>query len=383
MRRHTFLFLSTRGELLSIAQRVQEEGHTAHFYSHTPHIGTGLLENIVKSVPEGMSCNPDVVVTDNPFMLHKGFVQDNVVGGNVWAASILENQLYAQQLLTIAGIPFMSKQEVSDLDTAVHIEVGVWWDGIRIRVPHIAFVNTRLLPGNIYRSIRGLGPEAGCTGVIVTTFTKQPKLVHETFGKIEYGLKEADYKGPMYLSLVATPTELYVTEFSPQFRFDLVQTVLSGLPTHPKSHCRIGDFLMNIVNGNHVNASFRNKWHIGVRMSLAPYPAKVDNCQLRDVKVGKVHDDQAKYLWWSDVYRDGENYLCAGNNGVVGCATGGAGSFPLARKRAQTTLASLENNELQYRTDIGAAMEPGADRLLVPKDYAALEQWGWLDTEGR
>lgn len=105
-------------------------------------------------------------------------------------------------------------------------------------------------------------------------------------------------------------------------------------------------------------------------MTVAPWPSTRAG-ELEPVEIGGLTPQQQGSVFWYDVSLDVENrrLMTAGLDGLVGVATGASDSTPrLAQARAMETASRIRLRGLQFRSDVGSAVETALATLE--------ERWG-------
>ncbi len=257
------------------------------------------------------------------------------------------------------------KEEFELQEKVVGIEVSteVWFNGKEVINVNHTMEEKSLLEG-------GRGPKAGCMGSVVWLGNTTSRLFKEGVGKLVPALQKINYRGPIDLNTIVTKDKLYGLEFTARFGYDALFVLLEMLKG------RINDLLYGVASGVLNKMEFKAEWGIGVDLCVPPYPFPSDEPNLYEgVLIQGVVAENVKHLWFYDVHRVGERYLCAGCGGDVGAVTARGDKVgdwsPLrdAKRRVLRTISNLTIPDVMYRRDIG-------DR--VPNEYEQLKSWGWL-----
>ena len=426
------LFISNEGDSLSIAQRVDREDHKALLYINNPEarkVGDGLVEKIGFTLPivngtgkvnkNNVSklldiAAPNLVVFD---MVKLGEVADTILsmgypvfGGSKWSDLAELHRDYGIKLMKAAGIDTPPSQHFKSGDTnkaiafinssdkryvykpsgnietshtyvskgrddliamlqlwkndkadfelqeyieGVEVSAELWWNGFTSSNHNWTMEEKALMN-------EGIGATTGCMGNIVCRCREKDRLISEGVGKMERLLKKTNYRGVLDLNAIVTKDKLYGLEFTTRFGYDAIQAFLTLFKGS------ISKLLFDIATGKNTENNFYLDTAIAVRLSIPPYPSEGAVESIPILGVNKFND---KYLWFSDIVKDGTSYKCSGFDGMLGCATAKGSTIRECKRRVYRTIEQLVIPQVQYRTDIG-------DR--VSSDLLKLKEWGWL-----
>lgn len=346
------LFLSKEGQLLPLAERVEEEGHTVTLHIHDKKYndrGRGAVshrsatevgpliegnEVMAGSVTKLIELTtPDVVVCDKGMGKVGEFVKRTGIktwGSDRW--SELVHGDYERKMLVAMGVSEFKEPVPTDASFGV----GAFSDGDVLYNPFLAV--TELGMQN-----RGIGVKLPSSVCVQMLHSGHPLL--KELQKIEEVIKKVSYKGMLVLS-----NKLEVGFSLPLFACLCELTKGSIFP---------------VMKGEKVDVA--KQWAAATRISLPPFPAPADRKYIRDIEIEK---GAKKHVWLVD-RANGQVGVCDGDIGWVS-SRGSDKPQPVkkndeawmvnplreCRRRILRTISNLKQKnkalaEIMYRTDCG------------------------------
>lgn len=337
------LFVSQSGDLLPLAERVEQEGHgvTLHIcdalftergrgnvktrsatsvgpLQKNNEVIQGNIEELVKKV------SPDICVTDAGV----GRVGECVrrLGVKTWGSDRWSEVCkgdYEQSLLSSVNVRTIPQPTPYDAEFGV----GAFSDGDILYNPFLCVREVGL-------QNRGVGVQ-GDGGVCVQALDFSHPLIKELM-KLQEVCRKVSYKGMLLLS-----SRLEVGFSLPLFA--CLYELMKGK-------------VLSVLKGDKDEVT--KEWSSATRISLPPFPVPSDQKFVRHLSLVK---GARKHVWLVDA-ADSDVGVCDGNVGWVS-ARGGRQEkeefTPLreARRRTLRTITNMKNEndlkELQYRTDVG------------------------------
>jgi len=368
-----FLFISNKGDSLSLAQRIADEGNRVLFYINdleAREVGNGLIEkhNESRQVVGGagridtdvftklLNPNPDCVICDS-CNLGFGVLSDMfrsssipVIGSGEWAERVENDTLFGAQVMLTMGVG------VSEVRDGIVINTEAWFNGVEVIGVNHTIKNARLMPGE-------LGPKADM-GNVVWIGRQSSRLYKESLEKLVPLLKKLRYRGPISIDTNIDESGMYGLKLTPRFNYNAFYVLLEMLKG------KINDLMYGVATGVLRNMFFKSQLGIGVTLAVPPFPYTCPNKQ--PYAIEGLDKQNLKHFWGYD-FKSG--YTTAGAGGYIGTVTARGDEIqdfsPLrdAKRRAFRTLGNIKACDGMYRSDIGGKVE---------RNRAQLKTWGWL-----
>ena len=252
--------------------------------------------------------------------------------------------------------------ELQEKVEGIEISTELWFNGKEVINVNHTMEEKLFLEGN-------RGPRAGCMGSVVWIGSENSRLYKEGVGRMLPALKKIGYRGPLDLNTIVTKDKLYGLEFTPRFGYDALFVLLEMFKG------KISDLLYGVATGITREMTFRSDWGMGIDLCVPPYPLHCEPDMYKDVLIQGIDEGNRRHLWLYDVYKVGNQYLCAGCGGDIGAITARGdrvdGYSPIrdAKRRVLRTISNLVIPDVMWRRDIG-------DR--VQDEYKQLQTWNWL-----
>lgn len=421
-----FLFVSKWGEILDIANSIQNEGNEVKLYieiSTCREIGFGF-------VPKARDWKKHIDWADIVIFDYTGYgkVADElrkkgklVIGGSEYTDQLELDRSFGQSELKIQKVKILDYQEFNSFQDAIlfvknHpntyvikpsgeiqdlkqlLFVGNDEDGkdiIRIlkafektwgneiaafqlqrkvkgvEVAVSAFFNGKkfLKPYNITFEHKKLFPkELGVsTGEMGTSmfWTEESPLFDATLSKFEKKLKEVGYVGHIDLNCIVNGNGIYPLEFTSRFGYPQVFIQRAGIQEP------LGQMFYKIAIGLDFQIQVKKGFQVGAYMVVPPFP-------YQDKKSFDMFSKDALVLFKKPM-KDGVHiqhlkningeWLITGDSGVALLISGTGITMKEAQKNMYNRIGNVLINSSYYRTDIGDRWTEDSDKLWA---------WGYL-----
>jgi len=242
--------------------------------------------------------------------------------------------------------------------TGVEVAVGGFFNGKNFIYPiNVNFEHKKLFPGDI-------GPPTGEMGT--SMFWSRPnQLFNQTLLKMEPGLASEGYVGYIDLNCIVNNHGIYPLEFTSRFGYPTISIQQAGMLTP------IGEFFVDLANGNDPKLKTRSGFQIGVRIVVPPFPfdddETFDSFSKNSVIVFKKPPQDEIHI--EDVKQVNGQWLVAGTSGVILIVVGMGSTMRQAQTQVYSRIKNVLIPNMYYRTDIGDRWVEDSDRLHT---------WGYL-----
>ena len=214
-----------------------------------------------------------------------------------------------------------------------------------------------------------LGPNTGCMGNVVWTVSDEDAFVRE-LKRLTPVLRNANYKGPVDLNMIANQRGLFALELTTRFGYDAMEAFYELLEEP------LAGVLLDIAMGGRKQIKITDRaFGVAVRITVPPYPHAEPSEADRGLPVFGVPsspNDQRPYHL-TDVYKDDNLFRWAAADGVLMKVTAKHKNLDKARQMVYDRVSRIRVQGAQYRTDIGERVE---------RDIAQLREWGHLPAAG-
>lgn len=240
----------------------------------------------------------------------------------------------------------------------VEIAVGAFFNGKQFALPiNINFEHKKLFPGNI-------GPATGEMGTSMY-WSGENKIFNATLKKFEPKLSEEGYVGYIDINCIVNSNGIYPLEFTARFGYPTISIQQEGILMP------MGEFLYQMAEGTLTQFKTKSGFQVGVRIVVPPYP-------FNDEQTFQSHSKDAVILFKKDsldgvhivdVKKVDDQWLIAGDTGVVLVVCGTGPTMKQAQAQAYNRISNIMIPGMYYRTDIGNRWYEDSDRLHT---------WGYL-----
>ncbi len=242
--------------------------------------------------------------------------------------------------------------------TGVEIAVGAFFNGQQFAMPiNINFEHKKLFPGNI-------GPSTGEMGTSMY-WSGENRIFNATLKKLEPKLREEGYVGYIDINCIVNASGIYPLEFTSRFGYPTINIQQEGI------QMPISEFFHGLAAGTLTKFRIRSGFQIGVRIVVPPYPFNdpntFKNCSKDAVIFFKRPGREGVHI--VDVKQVNDQWLVAGDTGVVLVVCGTGATLKQAQQQAYSRVANIMIPGMYYRTDIGNRWYEDSDKLHT---------WGYL-----
>ncbi|MFA5260615.1 MAG: phosphoribosylglycinamide synthetase C domain-containing protein [Candidatus Omnitrophota bacterium] len=243
--------------------------------------------------------------------------------------------------------------------SGVEVAVGAFFNGREFVFPiNINFEHKKLFPGNI-------GPSTGEMGTFMY-WSGENKIFNATLKKMEKKLAEEHYTGYIDINCIVNAQGIYPLEFTARFGYPTISIQQEGILMP------ISEFLFQLAEGTLTQFKYRRGFQIGVRVVVPPYPFNDQNTfqsQSKDAAILFKKADNLEGIHIEDVKKVNEQWLIAGNIGVVLVVCGWGQTMKQAQNQVYNRINNVMIPSMYYRKDIGTRWYDDSDRLHA---------WGYL-----
>lgn len=427
MKRKKFLFVSLTGLISDIAWQVSKEGHDVRYFIQDPKesdIGDGFVPK--SDDWESDTKWADVIIFDDT--LGQGerahalrAAGKKVIGGTPYTDRLEDDRSFGQEELKKADVNTIPYSDFESFDAAieyvqqnparyvikpsgeaqnvkrrlfvgeeddgqdvirmleaykkafseeikvfqlqkrvigVEVAVGAFFNGKQFIYPiNINFEHKKLFPGE-------LGPPTGEMGTAM--FWSAPNtLFNRTLLRMESKLAEEGYVGYIDLNCIVNNNGIYPLEFTSRFGYPTISIQQAGMISP------IGQFFLDLANGEDPKLKTRSGFQIGVRIVVPPFPfdddATFDSFSKNSAIVFKK--PQGDEIHIEDVKQLNGQWLVAGTSGVILIVMGLGQTMRQAQAQVYSRIKNVLIPNMYYRTDIGNRWEEDSDKL---------HNWGYL-----
>lgn len=180
--------ISSRGDCLTLAKRLKDEGNNVHFYVRDKKVRKRIEDelNIVESPTADMMISDLIIIEDHEsgkFVDHAKNLKRLVLGGGSMADRLVKDIDFNEDSLVGCGLKLAEEKT-----EGIIVEVGSWFNGEQFLRPHfIGFKYYRLGSGNIGPFTKGSG--------IVGIYKIKSRLFNEVLRPVETLFKTFNYIG--------------------------------------------------------------------------------------------------------------------------------------------------------------------------------------------
>lgn len=411
-----FFIVSDKGDGAGLAIRLRQEDNEVRMYFLDPYARLSLEGIVVQvsSIPEGLAWKPDVVVFD---MVGMGVIADKikksgilVIGGGSFHDKLELDRAYAIQVMETFGINVPSsfafdrftdaasfaarhprklvlkpsfnkntaytyvprsnddlieymafltnrlgvdgKVMLQEFVPGTEVSTEVWYsNGKPIAYPNSTIETKKFLHGDS-------GPSTGCQTSAVWTYpVREPRIVQTSLKKLNFLLDKYHYTGPLDINGIVRNGKFYGLEFTPRFGYSAIYAFIRLLKEE------LGHFLHRIAKGDETPISFEEGIGYSLRVTLSPYPFKMEDpilnqriySQTRGYYIGGLSPaDWRNDVFGLDVYAQESGIFTAGVDGVICECTGIGTNVYEAEKKAVGLFKKMELPNKQARLGDGA-----------------------------
>jgi len=291
-----------------------------------------------------------LIITDKPLPRYPSISKDMFgkfcIGDSIFNRTLIEPE-YSKTLLILNDM-FSEGEPNAD--------VSCWFNGVDFVYPIVVSVNTtRLMEGDH-------GPIVDSMGVTLRACDRDKKAFTQTLLKLKDTLRLVDYSGMITAKCIFTEEDVKVTTLLPYFQYDLLYAFFEGIQEE------IGTSLQEIAIGKKREFKFPERYAIGVRISIPPYPYNHEETK-KSVLDGFC-EKNSKHIWLQNTIRDKHGLVVSnGKYGVVATVTARGCSVQECERRVYRTVKNLCIEDMQLRRDIGTK---------AAETFEQLRNWHWM-----
>lgn len=427
-----FFIVSLRGDACGMALRLKQEGNEVCIYFKEAYAKKSLEGMIDKvySINAGLALNPDVVVFDSTGLGKKadelrkqgipvvgaGAIQDKLELDREYCHEVMEghgigipksfdfpNFMSAVKFVTThkerlvmkpsgnknPELTFSGKTNDELINYMIHLKKNlhtdgpvvmqefiegtecsteIWYtNGERATLPNATLETKKFLHGNV-------GPGTGAeTSVVFWYEQEDPKIVKQSFEKMESFLQAAQITGPIDINGILKEGKFYGLEFTPRMGYNAMYALIRTFDED------LGAFFYRMSHGDPTPPRLKNGFGYALRTTLPPYPFKPDKGELskhlydhvRGLPIGGLEkEDLEERVFLLDVYQKGKEIYSAGIDGVICECTGWSMDDPKeAEEEAVEVFKKLEMPHKQARLGDGAQIAIDRMKQLQEMGY--------------
>jgi phosphoribosylamine-glycine ligase len=257
-----------------------------------------------------------------------------VIGGTPYSDRLEDDRSFGQEELKKAGVNIIPYGEFVSFDDAVdHVTQN---------------------PGRYVIKPSGEAQNAGPN-----------QLFNQTLLKMEPVLASEGYVGYIDVNCIVNNHGIYPLEFTSRFGYPTISIQQAGMLTP------IGQFFLDLADGNDPKLKTRSGFQIGVRIVVPPFPfdddETFDSFSKNSVIVFKKPPQDEIHI--EDVKQVNGQWLVAGTSGVILIVIGMGPTMRQAQSQVYSRIKNVLIPNMYYRTDIGDRWVEDTDRLHT---------WGYL-----
>jgi len=410
-----FLIVSNNGDFAGGALRLQEEGNQVSLFIQGADARDTLdgLVPQVKSLPEGLRKDPDVVLFD---MVRNGPLADRirktghlVIGASRFQDKIELDRMFGMDMAKRQGIKvpdyvkfgrnewkkaaeFVKENKKryvlkplgnanveltyvgkSPEDMAQFLEWASTTGKIQQDFILQEFVGGIELSTEVWFSdglpvfppngtmeekkfmAGNIGPNTGCQGSIVWPYpVAEPRIVQQTIKKLYPALKAMQYNGCLDINtIVGEDGKAYFLEFTSRFGYSAIYALAEILNDD------LGKVLYECAKGTLKKMDIRTEFGMAIRLSVPPYPLESHSpghgAIVRESKDKPVRNVPLGHSWLLDVKKDSEKdeLVTCGIDGAILEVTSSGNSIDQAKDLLYKRVKEVDLPDVQYRNDIG------------------------------
>lgn len=242
--------------------------------------------------------------------------------------------------------------------TGVEVAVGAFFNGKEFMTPiNVNFEHKKLFPGNV-------GPATGEMGTTMY-WSDFNRLFSATLQKMEAKLAEEKYTGYIDVNCMVNAQGIYPLEFTSRFGYPTISIQQEGI------NMPISEFLYGMADGSLTEFKTKRGFQIGVRIVMPPFPFNdnaTHNTYTKDTVI-LFKKKNLEGIHIEDVKLVNDEWMVAGNSGVVLIVTGTGMTMKQAQAQVYSRISNIMIPGMYYRNDVG-------DRWLEDSDR--LHAWGYL-----
>jgi len=323
-----FVFISKHGDILPIAQRIEDEGNNVDLY---------ICEDESwindKHITE---FSPDVIVIDSygfgiyaDRLRKQGF---KVVGGSSLTDKLEDDRIYEERVLKAVGLTTSGSASSS-------VSVDGWFNG-------------KEFVGALYSAdgVSWVGD-------------RKDVLFEKSLGRLANAIRKSGYAGVVSLTCFFSKNDLFCKDLKARFSAASMLIMREGLKG------RLTNLLYSLAYTQNRMFMYKPGWFTSVQISISPNELFNTN-KYYELEVNDLTPDVLKHLWlFNFAKRAIDRYVYRGKGGRLAVATARGDTIREARRRAYRTA---------YNTGIKNALFPKSIGSTATSTYSNLKEQGMI-----
>ena len=434
-----FLIISKGGDSLSIAQRIESEGHKVNFYVNDEDkraVGEGIISKSkvteVLVSKEGTVNNsvlqkllkpePDCIIMD---MVGEGFgdvasmlkSKYPLIGGSKWGNRVELDRIYGTKVMRVSGINTPMTTNFSDYGKAISFveETNKTYvykpsgnqattttyvaEGPDDMIGMLEYYSGIKEPFELQERVNGIevSTELWFNGkeVLGVNHTMEEKRFME--GNL--GVQSGCMGSAVWLGTQGS--KLYkegVGKLVPALKkvgyrgpIDLNTIVtkdkLYGLEFTARfgydAICillemyrgKVNDLMYGMAAGINIPMKFKSNWGIGIDLSVPPYPLDIEPNLYKGILIQGINKYNLKHIWFYDIQKKDNRYMTSGNGGDICTITARGDEIGNYHPLRDAKRRVMRTIHNLIIPDIQYRRDIG-DRVY--EEHKQLMKWGWL-----
>jgi phosphoribosylamine-glycine ligase len=403
-----FNFISTAGDGLGIALKVQKEGNDVRLWIDE-HDAQAIGDGLVPKVGDLWELTHDANPTEDIFVFDtsgNGVLADGLakygfptIGGSVLADRLEKDRKFARGVMESSGIGTPSSVTFKDFDSAIEFantvseklvykpskRLGeespslVTYDSSdllellnnlknRVQTSEIEFdlqsfeegleISTEgWFDGNGWLPLfnhtferkqlmpGNIGPSGGCTGNVVWACDGECPVCDAGIKKLTRFLRNKRYRGPIDINAIINDGGFFGLEFTPRFGYDAFPTL-----TYKLLDMEVGQFLADLALGRYIasDAILADRFAGAVKITIPPWPTEKFHAE-PDVPIRGINAEDMDSVYWYNVKKGPAS---AGAWGLIGLTLGVGSTIGHAFRMPYKIAEAMRLQDKQYRIDL-------------------------------
>lgn len=322
------VFISKKGDVLPLAQRIEAEGNSVEMYVCSDE---GLvLDNHI------LNFSPDLIVIDSYGF---GFLANRlrkreipVLGGSPLTDHLDDDESASDKLIQMCGLPTNSSGTTP-------LQIDGWFNG-KDFVNIIYTLDDISFPGQ-----------------------RSDKLFQDCLMRLAHVLKRSEYFGPISIQAFVGKDSIHYANFRARFSASTMLLMLEGLKG------RVTDALTSLARGTQRAFMFKPGWFTTIQVSINPNPLFAQSLYYT-IDAPGLTDEIVKHLWlYGFTKRGKDEYIYRGKGGRLAVVSARGDTIREARRRAYRTIYNLKLPGILYLQKIGHKATP---------QYGSIKSWGYI-----
>ena len=434
-----FLVISKGGDSLSIAQRIESEGHKVNFYVNDEDkraVGEGIISKSkvteVLVSKEGTVNNsvlqkllkpePDCIIMD---MVGEGFgdvasmlkSKYPLIGGSKWGNRVELDRIYGTKVMRVSGINTPMTTNFSDYGKAISFveETNKTYvykpsgnqattttyvaEGPDDMIGMLEYYSGIKEPFELQERVNGIevSTELWFNGkeVLGVNHTMEEKRFMEGNLGVQSGcMGSAVWLGTQGSKLYKEGVGKLVPALKKVGYRGPID--LNTIVTKDKLHgleftarfgydaiCillemyrgKVNDLMYGMAAGINIPMKFKSNWGIGIDLSVPPYPLDIEPNLYKGILIQGINKYNLKHIWFYDIQKKDNRYMTSGNGGDICTITARGDEIGNYHPLRDAKRRVMRTIHNLIIPDIQYRRDIG-DRVY--EEHKQLMKWGWL-----